>query len=207
MSLYFRLHALDLTTGADKVTPAVIQGNAPGTSSDAVNGIVTFNAIAAISAARLAVAERQLSTSGSVRIRTLTPYHGWLFAYSASPLCSRPVCSASLPPEERAGYGREALRRPPIRAATSTSETGNGLMNVNTAGHDYGDSIVKVGMTPSRPRNTRLLLACHAGCRPEQRLGPGQQRPRAHPRHLAGTCRREGRRDARVQHVQPGPVS
>ncbi len=78
---YFRLHALDITTGADKLSPAVIQGGVPGTSFDSVLGVVAFNPIQHFQRPGL------LLLNGNIYIefdghQDRTPYHGWLFAYS-----------------------------------------------------------------------------------------------------------------------------
>jgi hypothetical protein len=142
---YFRVHALDITTGADRVTPAVVQGSVPGTSYDAVNGIVTFSAIRQLQRPGL------LLVNGNVYVgfgshQDNTPYHGWLFAYSASTLQQTGMLCFS-PAGDESGLWQGGVAPAADLNGNVYVDTGNGLMNVNTGGQDYGDSILKIGMS------------------------------------------------------------
>ena len=81
-----RLHALDITSGAEKFGgPVVIQASVSGTGYDNVGGAVTFNPLMENQRAGLALA------NGNVYIAWASygdtdPYHGWVMAYSASTL-------------------------------------------------------------------------------------------------------------------------
>lgn len=81
-----KLHALDLTTGAEKFGgPVVITASVPGTASDAVSGNVVFNPLRENSRPGL------LLVNGVVYIcfaslNDITPYHGWVLGYSADTL-------------------------------------------------------------------------------------------------------------------------
>jgi hypothetical protein len=80
----YRLHALDITTGAEKLGgPVVIQASVPGTASDGHNATVAFNA------------EQQLQRPGLLLLNGVVyigfgshgddfPYHGWLLGYDAT---------------------------------------------------------------------------------------------------------------------------
>jgi Bacterial Ig-like domain (group 1)/Invasin, domain 3 len=140
---YFRLHALDLTTGADKMAPAVIQGSVSGNSFDAVNGIVAFNPIKQFQRPGL------LLLNGNIYIgfgshQDLTPFHGWLFGYSASTLQMTGLLCFS-PDNGENGLWQGGVGLAADAGGNIYLETGNGAMNVNTGGRDYGDSIVKIG--------------------------------------------------------------
>lgn len=103
----FRLHALDITTGAEKFNgPVVIQGSVPGNSSDAVGGVLTFSAFDQWQRAGL------LYSNGTVFIGfgshlDYMPFHGWVFAYNASTL-TRNAVICTTPNSWGAAYGREA---------------------------------------------------------------------------------------------------
>jgi hypothetical protein len=92
-----RLHALDLTTGAERATVPIgdttfIGGRyydvtsvfVPGTGAGSVNGIVAFNALRELQRPGLAL------ESGRVYVGFAShgdngPYHGWVIAYTALP--------------------------------------------------------------------------------------------------------------------------
>ncbi len=139
---YHRLHALDITTGADKVTPAAIGGSVPGRSYDSVNGVLTFNPIQQWQRPGL------LLLNGNIYIgfgshQDNTPYHGWLFAYSASTLQQTGILCFS-PNGEENGIWQGGVAPAADASGNIYLETGNGPFDVNAGGTDYGDCIVKV---------------------------------------------------------------
>jgi hypothetical protein len=82
----FRVHALDITTGAEKFGgPYQVQASVPGTGAASVNGVLTFNPQITFQRPGL------LLLNGVVYIAFGSsndegPWHGWLFSYSASTL-------------------------------------------------------------------------------------------------------------------------
>ncbi len=82
----YQLHALDITTGAEKFGgPVPIQASVPGTGSGSSGGVLTFNA--AIHADRPALMELNgivYLAFGSVSDNG--PWHGWIFSYNAATL-------------------------------------------------------------------------------------------------------------------------
>ncbi|AXC11044.1 hypothetical protein ACPOL_1700 [Acidisarcina polymorpha] len=82
----FRLHALDIRTGAEKFgAPVQIQGSLPGTGSGSTGGVLPFDPTVEIQRPALLllngvvyIAFGSLSDQGA--------YHGWIFSYSASSL-------------------------------------------------------------------------------------------------------------------------
>lgn len=81
----YRLHALDITTGSEKLTPAVIQGSVQGTGPDNVNGTITFNPVHQLQRPALLLSNGILYI-GFGSHADLFMWHGWIFAYNASTL-------------------------------------------------------------------------------------------------------------------------
>ncbi len=100
-----KLHALDTTTGAEKLGgPVVIQGSVFGTGEGSVGGIVTFNSLIQHSrAALLIVPQTANSANPQARVTIVHggapalyvafashgdngPYHGWVFVYDTATL-------------------------------------------------------------------------------------------------------------------------
>jgi len=140
----YRLHALDITTGAEKLGgPVVISASVPGTASDSVNGTVTFGALQHLQRPGL------LLLDGTVYIGfgshgDYTPYHGWLMAYNATTL--QPVAVFNVTPNGEQGAiwcgggGISADANGNIYIVTA-----NGTFDANTPGGvDYGDSVLKM---------------------------------------------------------------
>ena len=140
---YFRLHALDITTGTDKIAPAVIQGTVPGTSFDSNNGVLAFKPIQHWQRPGL------LLLNGNIYIafgghQDNTPYHGWLFAYSAATLQQTAIMCFS-PDGEGGGVWAGGVGLAADSSGNLYLETGNGPFDINNGGRDYGDSLLKIG--------------------------------------------------------------
>ncbi len=82
----FRLHALDVTTGAEKLGgPVTLQGSVAGTGNASVGGVLTFDANYHYQRPGLLLLNGVVYLAfGSVGDQG--PYHGWIFSYSASTL-------------------------------------------------------------------------------------------------------------------------
>ena len=85
-TIIFRVHALDITTGAEKFGgPYLIQASVPGTGAASVNGVLTFNPQILFQRPAL------LLLNGVVYIAFGSsndegPWHGWIFSYNAKTL-------------------------------------------------------------------------------------------------------------------------
>jgi hypothetical protein len=148
-SIVHRLHAVSLTTGAEKFGgPIKIQGSVPGTyPALAVNGRVPFVPKQHLQRPAL------LLLNGNVYIAygsngDQLPYNGWLFAYSASgtgvlhqvaAFCTSPDQGASA--IWQSGDGPAADSSGNIYVAT-----GNGAFDLNTGGRDAGNSVLKLAL-------------------------------------------------------------
>jgi hypothetical protein len=139
----FKLHSLDLATGAEKSgSPVIIAGQSAGTSSEGTGSVVTFNPFMHWQRPGL------LKLNGIIYIafgghQDTPPYHGWIFGYDG--LSLRRVAVKNLSPD--AGYtgvwqGGEGLTADNL--GNIYLATGNGLMTASTGGRDYGDSVVKL---------------------------------------------------------------
>jgi hypothetical protein len=85
----FRLHALDITTGAEKFGgPVTIQASVAGTNADSVDGVVTLTTSCLQRAALLLA-------NGSVFIGFGACHSGWLLAYDAKTLSQTGVFNVS----------------------------------------------------------------------------------------------------------------
>src|SRR5579859_7170713 len=139
-----RLHALDITSGAEKFGgPVTIQASVKGTG-DGSNGtgVVTFNPLREHNRTSL------LLQNGLVYIGWAShcdngPYHGWLMAYNPATLAQVAVFNTS-PNSGLSGIWMAGAGL----AGDGTNvffATGNGTFDVNSGGKDYGDSIMSVG--------------------------------------------------------------
>ena len=169
-SVVHRLHALSLTTGAEKFGgPIKIQGSVPGTYPPiAVNGRVPFVPKQHLQRPAL------LLLNGNVYIAygsngDALPYNGWLFAYSAAGtgvlhqvaiFCTSPNKGASA--IWQSGDGPAADPSGNIYVVT-----GNGPFDLNTGGRDAGNAVLKLALQNGAlvlldyftPSNTAQLTA------------------------------------------------
>ena len=148
-----RLHALDITTGAEKAPgPIVIDATVNGTGDGSVPGPngnqLTFSTMALTHHSRPGL----LLSNGTVYIAFAShcdnvPYHGWLFAYNASTLARQAVFVPTL----NGGEGGFWMSGAGIAADSSGNiflVTGNGTFDTtNTPATMWGDSILKLAMT------------------------------------------------------------
>jgi hypothetical protein len=81
-----RLHALDITTGAEKFNgPTTIQASVAGTGNGSVGGVLSFDPTYEYQRPGLLLQNGKVYVAiGSVADNG--PYHGWIFSYSASTL-------------------------------------------------------------------------------------------------------------------------
>lgn len=137
-----RLHALDITSGAEKFGgPVVIAATASGTGAGSVNGTITFDP--KIQNQRAAL----LLQNGLIYIAwgshcDLGTYHGWLMAYDYKLLVQRAVWLTT--PDGVDGAIWESGSGPSADATSIYLPVANGTFDANTGGNDYGQSIVKL---------------------------------------------------------------
>jgi uncharacterized protein YjdB len=139
----YRLHALDLTSGAEKFGgPAVIQASVSGTGISSSQGQVAFDPMQHLQRPGL------LLFNGSVYIGfgshgDTPPWHGWLLAYDATTLHHTAVFNVT--PNGSSGAIWESGGAPAVDASGSIYvATGNGTFDVDVGGQEYGDSVLKL---------------------------------------------------------------
>jgi hypothetical protein len=144
-TIEYRLHALDMLTGAEKPgSPVVVEGSVAGKGSLSKDGIVPFNTPQAFARTGLLLA------FGNVYFATasygdIEPYHGWTFAYDATTLKQVGVF-CDTPGGSQGGIWQSG--RSLLSDGTSLYViTGNGTFDVNNGGTDYGDSALRLDPT------------------------------------------------------------
>jgi Bacterial Ig-like domain (group 2) len=193
----YRLHALDLGTGAEKLGgPAVISATVAGIGDGTDGqGHLPFDPTWHLQRQALLLLNGVIyigfASHGDIR-----PYHGWLLAYDATTLKQTAAYNDS--PNGAAGGIWESGCGPSVDADGNIYlATGNGTFDASTGGLDYGDSILKLDPASLRvldwfaPFNQATLNAV------DQDLGSGgvmllPDQPGLHP-HLLVVAGKEGR--------------
>lgn len=144
-NFFNRLHALDVTTGAEKFGgPVVIQGSVRGVGDGHDNaGNIPF--------VQLKHHQRQalLLVNGSLII-TFTghfdypPYHGWVFSYNPYTLAQTGIWNAN-PNGSDGGFWQSGCGPAADSNGNFYLESGNG--NWDSTNGNFGDSVLKLSMT------------------------------------------------------------
>ncbi|MGA8489251.1 MAG: choice-of-anchor D domain-containing protein [Terriglobales bacterium] len=129
-SNYFqRLHALDITTGAEKLGgPVVIEASSGG---------VIFNKLFDIQRAGL------LLLKGTIYVGWAGAQHGWIMGYDAATLVQKSVFTAT-PNGVRGGVWQSGSGLAADGHGNIFVAIGDGLFDANSDGTDYGDSVLKM---------------------------------------------------------------
>jgi hypothetical protein len=133
-----RLHALDITTGAEKFGgPVEISAAVPGTGTGTSKGKVMFNALHDIQRTGLLLA------NGNIYIGWAGQAHGWIMAYNATTLAQVAVMNTT--PNGTLGGVWQAGNGPALDSLGNIYiATGDGTFDANTGGVDYGDTLLKL---------------------------------------------------------------
>jgi hypothetical protein len=144
---FHRLHALDLTTGAElSQGPAVITATVSGTGDGSSGGQLTFDPLYQNNRPGL------LLLNGSIYIGyashcDYSPYHGWIFAYNASTFAQQSVFVTT----PNGGLGGFWMSGAGLAADASNyiyTASGNGDFDTtNVPATELGDTVMKLGTT------------------------------------------------------------
>ena len=137
-----RLHALDLATGSDKMPPTVIQASVPGTGLGSSGGTLTFDSLRENQRSGLMLANGIVyfgfSSHGDVE-----PFHGWVLGYNASTL-QRVMTYVTTPNGDDGGVWMDGDGVATDSTGSLYFISGDGLMDANAGGSDYGDSFIRL---------------------------------------------------------------
>ena len=143
-----RLHALDVTSGADRLAAVEIAASVPGKGSGAKNGAVAFDPLLELPRAGLLLAGGQvyLTWGSSCDVK---PYHGWVMAYDARTLKQTAVFNTS-PDADESGIWQSDMAPAADEQGNVYVATGNGRFDAASGGRSYGDSLLKLRLTGSQ---------------------------------------------------------
>ncbi|HXR03333.1 MAG TPA: chitobiase/beta-hexosaminidase C-terminal domain-containing protein, partial [Verrucomicrobiae bacterium] len=160
-----RIHALDVTTGAERAySPVIVAGSVPGTGVGSTNGVQTFNPVQHGARPALCLANGILVVTYASYADT-DPFHGWVFAFSATNLALKGIFNTT-PNASVTAFGGNAAEGGiwqgggGICVDTNNNlyfETGNGSFSANTNGGDYADTILKLSTTNAATTNDLLV--------------------------------------------------
>lgn len=144
---YQRLHAIDLATGNEKVTPpvninATVSGNGDGSSGSTLN----FNLQSQNARSGLALLNGVVYVCWASHEDTF-PYHGWVLGYNASNLLQVGIFNTS-PNGGLAGIWMAGGAPAADVNGNLYVTTGNGTFDADQStvpNNDYGDSFIRIG--------------------------------------------------------------
>jgi hypothetical protein len=139
-----KLHALDITTGAEKFGgPMVIQASVAGTGEGTLGGMITFTALHHGQRAGLLLSSDVIYIAfGSHDDEPI--FHGWVMGYNATNL-QRVMVYLSTPNGSDGGIWHAGGGVATDASGNLYFATGNGTFDANAGGSDYGDSVEKLG--------------------------------------------------------------
>ncbi len=149
-----RLHALDITNGAERSgSPVVIRAQVKGNGDGNINGVIHFDPLREGQRAGL------LLQNGSVYIGWAShcdvgPYHGWVMSYDKATLKQTAVWN-STPNGGLGGVWQAGTGIAADNAFNVFFATGNGTYDGKKGGDDFSDTVVKL----APPVGNHFLLA------------------------------------------------
>jgi Bacterial Ig-like domain (group 2) len=146
---YSHLHALDITTGAEKFGgPVQISATVPGTAEGSQQGQITFDPLLELQRPGLALANGKVYVAfGS--LCDFSVFHGWLIAYDAKTLSQTDVFLTT--PNGRHGGIWQTGAAPSVDFEGNLFVvTADGEFDANVNGSDYGASVLKFSTKSSR---------------------------------------------------------
>jgi hypothetical protein len=136
-----RIHALDITTGVEKIgSPQIIQGSITGTGVGGNNGVIPFSSVNENQRSSLVISNGIVYVCYAGYCDT-PPYHGWIFGYDASNL-SQKIIFNTTPNGDEGGIWMSG-QAPAIDATGDLYViTGNGAFNAGI--QNYGDCFLRL---------------------------------------------------------------
>ena len=150
-SFFHRLHALDITTGAEKFGgPTVIAGSVTGTGAGSSGSTLTFDPLMHLNRPGLL-----LTSGGDIFIAWASncdnpPFHGWIMSYNAESLQQTAIW-ASTPNGDSGGTWMSGAGIAADGLGSVYFATGNGTFDTSGSPVDFGDSVVRMTLSSSGP--------------------------------------------------------
>lgn len=142
---YQRLHALDMTSGAEKFSgPVVISAKVRGKGSNSVNGYVSFDPFRSNQRPGLLLLNGVVYIAwASHGLESKYAYHGWVIGYNETTLALQGAFCVT-PNGDQGGVwqGGDGLAADALGNIFFMS--GNGTFDVNKGGNDFGMSYIKL---------------------------------------------------------------
>jgi hypothetical protein len=140
----YSLHALDITTGAEKFGgPVQISASVSGSAPDGTGGIVSFAASEEMQRTAVTLVNGEVYLGFSAYDEDTTPYHGWVLGYDASTLKQLQVFNDS----PNGGGGGIWMGGQGFVADSSNNLyliTGNTDESSENLAGDYGETVLKL---------------------------------------------------------------
>jgi len=145
------LHALDITTGAEKTgSPVQVKASAPGTGDGSVNGVVSFDGAASSGTFKANDRPGLLLLNGVVYAAFAHnsdsfPYHGWILGYTYDG--TKLVQTTKFCATPNGGDGGIWMAGKGLTADAAGyiyCSVGNGTFTANIGGKDYGMCYLKL---------------------------------------------------------------
>jgi hypothetical protein len=144
---YHSLHAIDLTTGAEKLGgPVLISPTAAGTGANSTNGTVQFDPKTHYQRCALLLAGGVVYVGIGSDAETDSDNHGWIVGFGASNLMPTVTFCAS-PDDNWSSLWQSGGGLSSDSSGYVYAETANGTFDVNVGGNDWGDSALKLDST------------------------------------------------------------
>jgi hypothetical protein len=176
----YRLYALDVSTGRDRLAPVVVEATAPGTAPDAVAGTLTFTP--RYEQQRMGL----LLLDGTVYLAFGSycdedPAHGWILGYRTSDLArtvgyvDSPEAGSAGNRTGGAGLWESGTGLTADAAGSIYVVTGTGPMDLDTGGHNAGNSLLRLVPDAGTLRVADWFSPFHQSClnSHDQDLGSG----------------------------------
>jgi hypothetical protein len=140
------LHALDLTTGAEKFGgPCTIQASVPGTGDGAAADVLNPRSYKTRSGLALVNGVVYVSFTSHCDFNNWGTYHGWMVGYNASAVTQQ-MGVFNVTPDGNEGAIWSSGDAPSVdENGNLYVETSNGTFDADKGGRDYSDSILRIG--------------------------------------------------------------
>lgn len=150
-TFHYRLHALDISTGNDRVAPVEIAGSVPGISQpNDGSGHVLFDPHWQMNRPGLLLLNGVIYVGFASHCDNhIGSYHGWVFGFDAATLARTGIfCTTPSTPSgtdiSAAGVWQGGMGLAADSANFIYFTTGNGNFNADTGGQDFGDAVIKL---------------------------------------------------------------